>query len=313
MKKASVFNKVLSVVLAVCLIMSLAVPGLAAQSGVSFKKVSNSSVSAKLPGNVAEVTDKEPAYADTDILRVSIVLDKAGTLEAGFKAETAGTNFFAKLYRNNLRKEQDKITAKIENAIDADLDVVWNLTLAANIISANVAYGQIDEIESVKGVEKVLIETIYETDVVSTDVADPNMATSGAQIGTAPVWATGYTGAGSRIAIIDTGVDVDHISFDAAAFEYSLAYRAGLAGMTPDEYKASLNLLTAAEIDKLASELNAPVTGSEAYINSKIAFGYNYLDASLDVSHMNDGQGEHGSHVAGIAAANAFVPSESIK
>ena len=312
MKKATVFNKVLSVLLVVSLVLSLAIPGLAAQTDVSFKQVSNSSVSAKLPGREAvDVAEDEVPYADTEIVRVSIVLEKAGTLEAGYAVETVGTNFFAKMYRSNLRKEQDKITSKIENAIDADLDVVWNLTLAANIISANVAYGQIDEIESVKGVEKVLIETIYETDVVSTDVADPHMATSGAQIGTAPVWATGYTGAGSRIAIIDTGVDVDHISFDAAAFEYSLAYRAGLAGMTPDEYKASLNLLTAAEIDKLASELNAPVTGSEAYINSKIAFGYNYLDGSLDISHMNDNQGEHGSHVSGIAAANAFVPSEN--
>ena len=312
MKKASVFTKVLSVLLVISLVMSLAVPGLAAQTDVSFKQVSNSSVSAKLPGREAvDVAEDEAPYADTEIVRVSIVLEKDGTLEAGYAVETVGTNFFAKMYRSNLRKEQDKITAKIENAIDADLDVVWNLTLAANIISANVAYGQIDEIESVKGVEKVLIETIYETDVVSTDVADPNMATSGSQIGSAPAWGAGFTGAGSRIAIIDTGVDVDHISFDAAAFEYSLAYRAGLAGMTPDEYKASLNLLTAAEIDKLASELNAPVTGSEAYINSKIAFGYNYLDGSLDVSHMNDNQGEHGSHVSGIATANAFVPSEN--
>ena len=312
MKKATVLNKVLSVLLVVSLVLSLAIPGLAAQTDVSFKQVSNSSVSAKLPGReAADVAEDEAPYADTEIVRVSIVLEKAGTLEAGYAVETVGTNFFAKMYRSNLRKEQDKITSKIENAIDADLDVVWNLTLAANIISANVAYGQIDEIESVKGVEKVLIETIYETDVVSTGVADPNMATSGAQTGTAPAWAAGYTGAGSRIAIIDTGVDVDHISFDAAAFEYSLAYRAGLAGMTPDEYKASLNLLTAAEIDKLASELNAPVTGSEAYINSKIAFGYNYIDGSLDISHMNDNQGEHGSHVSGIATANAFVPSEN--
>ena len=311
MKKASVFNKVLSVVLAVCLIMSLAVPGLAAQSGVSFKKVSNSSVSAKLPGNVAEVTDKEPAYADTDIVRVSIVLDKAGTLEAGFKAETAGTNFFAKLYRNNLKATQEKVTAKIEKATAQELDVVWNLTLASNIISANVAYGQIESIEAVDGVAEVLIETVYAPDVVSSGAADPNMATSGKQTGSTAAWGYGYTGAGSRIAIIDTGTDIDHISFNATAFEYSLAYRAGLAGMTPDEYRASLNLLTAAEIEKVAGELNAALTGEQAYVNSKVAFGYNYVDKDYDVTHLNDKQGEHGSHVSGIAAANAFVPSES--
>ena len=37
--------------------------------------------------------------------------------------------------------------------------MVWNLTLATNIISANVQYGQIEKIENVQGVKQVLIET----------------------------------------------------------------------------------------------------------------------------------------------------------
>jgi competence protein ComGC len=96
MKKATVFNKVLSVLLVVSLVLSLAIPGLAAQTDVSFKQVSNSSVSAKLPGReAADVAEDEAPYADTEIVRVSIVLEKAGTLEAGYAVETVGTNFFA--------------------------------------------------------------------------------------------------------------------------------------------------------------------------------------------------------------------------
>ena len=310
MKKASVFNKVLSVLLVISLVMALAVPGLAAQTGVSFKKVSNNSVSAKFPGrDAADLTENEDAYADTDVVRVSIVLDKAGTLEAGYKASAVSSSFLAKLYRNGLKRDQANVTGKIEKATKQELDVVWNLTLAANIISANVAYGQIETIEAVNGVAEVLIETQYAPDVVSTGAADPNMATSGKQIGSAPAWAAGYTGAGSRIAIIDTGVDTDHQSFSAAAFEASLMYNAGKAGMSLAEYKEALGLLTAAEIDKVAAELNVPVTGAEAYINSKIPFGYNYVDSDYDVTHDNDGQGSHGSHVSGIAAANAYIPS----
>ena len=236
MKKASVFNKVLSVLLVVSLIMSLAVPGLAAQSGVSFKKVSNSRVSADFSDReTVDLSEDEVAYADTDIVRVSIVLDKAGTLEAGYAAENVGTNFFAKLYRNNLKSTQDKVTAKIEKAIDAKLDVVWNLTLATNAISAYVSYGDIEAIETIEGVKEVLIQTPYEPDVASVGAADPNMATSGKQIGSAPAWAAGITGAGSRIAIIDTGTDTDHQSFNATAFEFSLTYHAGKAGMTVAE------------------------------------------------------------------------------
>ncbi len=41
------------------------------------------------------------------------------------------------------------MTARIEQAMGTELDVVWNLTLAANIISANVQYGQIEDIKAV--------------------------------------------------------------------------------------------------------------------------------------------------------------------
>ena len=34
------------------------------------------------------------------------------------------------------------------------------------------------------------------------------------------------------------------------------------------------------------------------------------MDNSLDVSHLNDNQTDHGSHVAGISAANRFIKTE---
>lgn len=69
--------------------------------------------------------------------------------------------------------------------------MVWNLTLAANIISANVEYGQIEKIEKISGVEAVLIETRYEPCVVKdNETTDPNMATSGSMIGSHVAWRT---------------------------------------------------------------------------------------------------------------------------
>ncbi len=41
-------------------------------------------------------------------------------------------------------------------------------------------------------------------------------------IGSYNAWLEGYTGAGSRIAIVDTGLDSDHPSLNSAAFDYSL-------------------------------------------------------------------------------------------
>ena len=72
------------------------------------------------------------------------------------------------------------------------------------------------------------------------------------------------------------------------------------------------NLLTAAKINEVLPQLHAAeryegLTGNALYVSSKIAFGFNYIDATLDITHDNDQQGDHGTHVAGIATANRYV------
>ena len=72
---------------------------------------------------------------------------------------------------------------KIDAALKDSIDVVWNLTFAGNIISANVRYAQIEEIAKVQGVKKVFVENRYEPMVIDkNETNDPNMATSSAQI-----------------------------------------------------------------------------------------------------------------------------------
>ncbi len=304
------FNKqLMSLLLVVCLLFGLAAPAAAAPSSkVSFTKVDNSAVSANLLTKVSDDLKGMTDYISTDMVRVSIFLEDDSTIMAGFDSENIAYNTQAMDYRADLKAKQAEVTASIEKALGAKLDVAWNLTLAANLISANVQYGQIAAIEKVPGVSQVLIETCYEPDVVKDEqINDPSMATSSAQIGSAAAWAAGYTGAGSRIAVIDTGVDTDHQSMNADAFQYSLAHAAGKKGMSVEEYMAEIDLLDADEIDAVADQLNAPVTGSDAYINSKLPFGYNYIDGDLDVTHDNDAQGGHGSHVSGIATANSWL------
>lgn len=46
---------------------------------------------------------------------------------------------------------------------------------------------------------------------------------------------------------------------------------------------------------------------SKLYLTSKLPFAFNYVDENFDITHDNDKQGEHGSHVAGIATANRYV------
>ena len=295
-------KRLLCVLLVIAMLTAYTVPVFAADDmAVSFKQVDNSKVSATLfDREPVELPEEEAPYADTDVVRVSIVLEKAGTIEAGYSTMNIAENRAAMNYRSKVEKDQATITGKIEKAIKEDLDVVWNLTLAANIISANVEYGQIETIEQIDGVKSVIIETRYEPDVVSAGAADPNMATSGAQIGSAAVWGAGYTGAGTKIAVIDTGADIEHEAFNSAAFDYSLSL-----------LDKDVDLMDSADIETVLTELNAynrsGVTAEDLYVNSKVPFGFNYVDEDLDIVHVNDSQGEHGSHVAGISTANAYV------
>ncbi len=307
--KKQLNKQLLSLLLVVCLCFSLAAPAAAApQDELTFTQVDNSAVSGSLLTKVSDDLHGMSDYLPTDMVRVSIFLEDEATLMAGYSIDNIAGNAQAMAYRADLKANQAKVTAAIEKALGEKLDVAWNLTLAANLISANVQFGQIEAIEQVSGVSQVLVETCYAPDVVAgEEAADPNMATSSAQIGSPAAWAAGYTGAGSRIAVIDTGVDTDHQSMNPDAFQYSLANAAGKAGMDVQEYLAEIDLLDAAEIDAVAEQLNAPVTGAEAYINSKLPFGYNYVDGDLDVTHDNDAQGGHGSHVSGIATANSWL------
>ena len=210
MKHAKPMKRALSVLLALVLSLSLVTPTWAAAktpasgtgNGLTWEKIDNRSTDLRLDKNNAEkVAQDTPEYADTDVVRVSIVLKDASTLAKGYSSEDIATNSAAMKYRQKLETKQEKMAKTIsKKALGGEaLDVVWNLTLAANIISANVEYGQIEKIEKISGVEAVLIETRYEPCVVKdNETTDPNMATSGSMIGSNVAWADGYTGAGSQ-------------------------------------------------------------------------------------------------------------------
>ena len=122
-----------------------AVNSVDSRAKLSITQVDNSEVSVTPLSRQLE-KPAEPSYADTDIVRVSIVGKPVSTIAAGFSSDDIACNAQAMAYRANLEQEQHRIQAKIEQATGSELDVVWNLTLAANIISANVPYGQISTI-----------------------------------------------------------------------------------------------------------------------------------------------------------------------
>ena len=258
------------------------------------------------------VSDRESAGlpAPTDTVRVSIVLEDAPTVGAGFATRGVALDPQAVAYDRALNRTQ-KI---MEQTISAQalggkaLDVVWNLTLVANIISANVPYGSLEAIRAVRGVREVRLERKYQA-----ETAQPMTYSSGGMTGAVEAWESGYTGAGSRIAIVDTGTDTDHQSFDNGAFLHALQQNAAGKGISYDSYLKSIDLLDTGDVNKVLRQLNVTERigyddASSYYLSEKLPFAANYVDRNLTVDHDHDYQGSHGSHVAGIAAANRFIP-----
>ncbi|MBD5082323.1 MAG: S8 family serine peptidase [Ruminococcaceae bacterium] len=307
MKNKQVLRRLISGILAAAVATTSVVVPTAANDRFDLSEISSNGISLVSPSR-DKLVEEDLGYADEDEVRVSIVLEDASTISAGFDIETIATDSKAVAYRDSLKVNQQTMTEKIEKATKEDLDVVHNLTLAANIISANVKFGQIKAIEKVSGVKTVVVETKYDpAKTVETDTDKPNMVTSSAQIGSGSAWAQGYTGAGSIVAVIDTGIDSDHQSFDGDALMYSLRQNAKVLGKDAKEYIASLGLLDAAKVEAVLDQLNVKIDPAKTYLSEKIPFAYNYIDNDYDITHDNDDQGGHGSHVEGIAAANKYI------
>ena len=107
---------------------------------------------------------------------------------------------------------------------------------------------------------------------------------------------SGYQGEGMVIAIVDSGLEISHPLFTQAPTAPALAKK------DIENVLASKNLK--------AEEKKSGITASQVYKTAKVPFAFDYADNDLDVAP--NGAGDHGTHVAGIAAANAGVVADVV-
>ena len=190
-----------------------------------------------------------------------------------------------------MEENQAQIVAEIEDTVleGETLEVAYNYTWLVNGVAAQIPYSAMADIEAIHGVKQVIVAPTYE---IFAEDATVNTVSDGVMVGRENTWANGYTGKGIKIAIIDTGLDTDHQNFQALG-----------------EDKLTEDSATAASVAAVLENLNASVrynglTIDDVYYSTKVVFGFNYADNSTNITHQNDSQGDHGTHVAGIAAAN---------
>ncbi len=321
-------KKILSLVIAICLIVSLlpatafaAVIGREEQmkNGSAVTELARERRESIVTGETAAAVEIENPGVDLkqaaktelletidaeELVRVIVVLEDQGLLEQGFTtAQIAGNSAEINARADALVREQETVLSRIQSVAGKHVDVRYHYTVALNGMAVEIPYGKLEQIKSLKGVKDAFLAPTYELPQnMAADTAQPNMYATKESFGSAQTWKNlGYTGQGMTIAIIDTGLDVDHPSFAAAPEG---------ASMTLADVQDVLTELNAYRRYSLTSAM--PLTAEKLYYSEKVPYGFNYVDNSLDVTHDYDVQGDHGTHVAGISAANAMDSTDVV-
>ncbi|WML59024.1 S8 family serine peptidase [Neobacillus sp. PS2-9] len=175
---------------------------------------------------------------------------------------------------------KDKIAAKGVN-----IKYKQKFSTAFNGFSGEIAYGDLDKIESVAGVKAVYLANEYNRPKV-----EPNMKTSHNFIESRTTWEkTGYKGQGMVVAVIDTGVDPSHRDFKLTD--------PSKEGLTKDEVAKAV--------------ADNGLKGK--FYTDKVPFGWNYYDGNDTILDLGPGASMHGMHVAGTVAANGDESKGGIK
>ena len=302
-------KRVYAWLLALCMVFSMALTSVSAEEATEAptEETGTQLVVEKLEGVESGlslrlengVSKEDFNISPEEEVRVIVVLEGESVVSADsgavYNAQTA-----AQL--SALESDQEEVIAQIEDTVlDGEtLEVTQQFGWLVNGFAANIPYGKMSEIAALEGVSKVVLQTRYEPCAVEEGTLSPKTSSDGVMIGRENAWAQGYTGKGMTIAIIDSGLDTDHPNF---------------AALPQDALNG--NSMTESQLSGLVAGLNAAemytgLTAENLYRSTKVPFAFNYGDKGLDVDHTGPYANEHGTHVAGIAAANQVEGSDVV-
>lgn len=209
-------------------------------------------------------------YKDEDVVRAIVVLKAAPAADLAQRGSSEEKAVRAKVQagREEVRKAMSGIS----------YTPVYTFDTLLNGFSCDVAYGDLEKLAAIDGVDAVYVANHYASPVM-TAAEDTKMASSNAIFtGIDDVLSEiGADGTGKVIAVLDTGLNVNHEAFADA-----------------DGNCAKYGRLTKADL--------AAAVAPGVYVSAKIPFAYDYAEGDADVT---DYQG-HGTHVSGIATGCTY-------
>ena len=210
--------------------------------------------------------EAKPTHEDSDSVEIIVVVDDSVAKPA------------AQAQVQSLLQKQEKAAATMSRAIGETVEPQRQYTTLLNGFSATVTYGQYKALKELDCVESVFLSPTFSL--------LPDTANSTQMIGGGLANETGFTGEGMLIAILDTGVDMDHQIFSKAPANPAL---------TQDDVKGLLS-----KYDFQAEGIVKGLSVSSVYKSTKFPFQFDYGDKDTDGAPGT--KSSHGTHVASTAA-----------
>ena len=209
-------------------------------------------------------------YKDEDVVRAIVVLKAAPAADLAQRGSSE-----EKAVRAKVQAGQEEVRKAMSGI---SYTPVYTFDTLLNGFSCDVAYGDLEKLAAIDGVDAVYVANHYASPVM-TAAEDTKMASSNAIFtGIDDVLSEiGADGTGKVIAVLDTGLNVNHEAFADA-----------------DGNCAKYGRLTKADL--------AAAVAPGVYVSAKIPFAYDYAEGDADVT---DYQG-HGTHVSGIATGCTY-------
>lgn len=227
-------------------------------------------------------------------VRIIIELENKALFDYS-QAKTLGAKSFMETETaEKLRKEivnvQVNVQNKILNNVNSEATFKYSYTSTFNGFTAEVLKEDIAKIKLMPEVKRVYRDTAYE-------IPTPQMITSEGMINANKVWNTGYKGQGRVVAVLDTGVDVNH--------ELMLLSDDTIPKLDKQKIEdAILSGKLNAKLEVIGKDEREAITIDnldEVYANRKFPFSFDYSDGDTDAFADRS---DHGVHVSGTVAAN---------
>lgn len=247
----------------------------------------------------AEYLKENGGYRENDMVVAVVSLEGNSILDTYLDSAASDTMTAGAYVRTRNGATQAR---SIKRAQDAVIDKLYSDGLISGVenryntvmngFSVNVAYGNIEKIKAVPGVESVILcDTFNRPQTASVDSSASGGGSS--VINPVDVYETGIfnaavanelgiTGKGTSVAVLDSGFDCSHTVFSRVPEGPLCISRADIEAILPE---------------MTASKLTEGLEINDVWYSEKIPFTYDYADKDYDVFPYDS---EHGTHVAGI-------------